>query len=523
MTVLVSISVIALFFLVPFLAGNIYSVVFRKKTIGIAGLYLSGMAIVYALLFVLQLAIIKLKLDFAKVSKLYHLFFLIFLTLGTLCFLWKLFKQKNVTWDIIWSKKAIFIYALIVLQGVLYIALKNPYFENNALLETTKITMETGTIYEYNAFTKQVAAAGFPLSNKLMFLPVLYAYISNTFGINPSILFNFVVPVVTFLSFYLVMNLWVQKLGKEHNISWKMLLLVLVWTIQAGDAWSHSTAFRVLHTGYMGEAIFFGIIFAYALYSIENKCYFISLVCLLTFPGLIKYDAVFDFIKGFGGYWKEAATYSGMLVIFIIAAVYYVVSRKKISTHLLNLNLTICFAFSEIRNRVMKKETAKWHRIASGTVLVLLLLMCGNLTVISDATQWRSNSYGAPKEEYELLESLATEEKEEPLRIMAYDEVNRWICRLDFNILPVVGYDFGGEDIGWYSYETYDERHTKLWETIRYSTVDMEDKLMELKEEIPMDYIIVRRITKEIPIQNNKEIQCVQKTASYLVYSVDKK
>ena len=36
-------------------------------------------------------------------------------------------------------------------QGILYIGLKNPYFENNALLETTRVTLETGTIYKYNA------------------------------------------------------------------------------------------------------------------------------------------------------------------------------------------------------------------------------------------------------------------------------------------------------------------------------------------------------------------------------------
>lgn len=523
MTVLVSACLIALFFIIPYLAGNVYSLLFRKKTMGIISTYVSGMAIIYASLFVLQLAIIKLRFNFTDVTKIYPILFGVFIVLGSLCFVWKLCKEKSVLWDVVWSKKTIWIYAIIVLQGILYIFLKNPYFENNALLETTKVTMETGTIYEYNAFTGGEAVAGFPLSNKLMFLPMLYAYICSTFSISPVVLFNFIVPVVTFVSFYLVMNLWVQKLGEKHKVDGTMLLLFLVWIVQVGDSWSHSTAFRILHTGYMGEAIFFGVLFTYALYAIRNKCYFISVVCLLTFPGLIKYDAVFDFIKGFGGYWREGITYGGMLVIYIIALVYYINTHKKTSLHLLNLNLTIALSFAEIWMKVMRKESVKRRKAVGGFLLLGLLLMCGNMTFISGATQWRSNLYGAPKAEYELLKSIAADNEEADLKLMAHDELLCWVRRLDFEMVPVVGYDLGGNGIEWYSYETYDERHVELWESVHYVSADMEAELMKLKEDIPMDYIVVKRITELVPIYDNPELKCVYKTPSYLVYSVDKK
>lgn len=523
MTVLISIGLIVLLFLIPFLTGNIYSLVFRKKTLGIIETYLTGMAIMYAALFAVQLLVVKLKFDFADVTKLYHIVFCVFIILGIASLLWKLFKEKSVFMDVLWSKKAMLIYALILVQGILYIALKNPYFEDNALLETARITMNTGTIYEYNAFSMEVAQAGFPLSNKLMLLPVFYAYLCTTFGISTAVLFNFVLPVVTFVSFYLVMCLWVQRLGEKHNVSWQMLLLMLIWIVQVGDGWSHSTAFRILHTGYSGEAIFFGVLFAYALYAIKNKCYLISLVCLVTFPGLVKYDLILDFMKGFPGYWKEGLAYSGMAAVFLIAAIYYVVTHKKFSAHLLNPNLTICLSFSEIWNKVMEKENVRWHKAASGAVLLGLLLMCGNMTVISGATQWRSNLYGAPEEEYELLESLAEAKGEEPVLVMAYDELNRWICRLDFDILPVVGYDLGATKAKWYSYEAYDEAHVKLWETVQYIPPEVEENLAELKEIIPMDYIVLKRITQEDPFRENKDLECVRKTSSYMAYLVDKK
>ena len=523
MTILVSACLIILFFIIPYLVGNIYSVVFRKKIMGFVSTYVSGMAIVYAVLFALQLVIIKFRLDFSDVKRIYHILFGVLVVLGGISFAWKVCKEKSVQWDIVWKKKNIWIYGLILLQGFLYIVLKNPYFENNALLETTKVTIETGTIYGYNAFTGNEAIAGFPLSNKLMFLPMLYAYISTTFGINPAILFNFIVPTVTFLSFYLVMILWVQKLGEEHRMHFDVLLLILIWIVQVGDHWSHSTAFRILHTGYMGEAIFFGVIIPYALYMIKNKCYLIPAVCVLTFPGLIKYDAIIDFIKGFGGYWKESAICGGMLIIYIIAVIYYINAHKKISTHLLNLNLTICLSFVEIWNAVIKKEKDKRRKVVGGILLLGLLLMCGNMTIVSNKTQWRSNMYGAPKAEYELLKTIEAGDEKNSLRIMAHDELLCWVRRLDFDFIPVVGYDLGGNQVEWYSYETYEEPYVKLWESVHHVTSEMEAELMELKEEIPMDYIVVKRITEMVPIYDNPELKCVYKTPSYLVYSVDKK
>lgn len=523
MTIVVSLGLTALFIIVPFLVGNIYSVMLRKKTIGISGLYFSGMAIVYAGLFALQMAIIKFKFDFQMVMKVYHIYFAILITLGMLAFLWKLFKEKNIKWDIIWSKNAMYIYGLIALQGILYIALKNPYFENNALLETTQITMKTETIYEYNAYSLLPAVAGFPLANKLMCLPVLYSYLCVVFGVKPAILFNFILPAVTLLGFYFIMTMWVQRLAKEHSMKWQRLLLTLLIVVWVGDSWNCATSFRILHEGYSGEAIFFGILSAYALYELKNKRYLIGAVCVATFPGLVKYSTVIDLLKGFSGYWQEAATYGGMLLLYVIAVMISIFCNKKVSLHLLNLNLTISLIGYGIWMKVIESETVKRRKAANAVVLICFFILCGNISIISGATKWRSNVYGVPKEEYEILETLAKENNGETIKVMAYDDVSRWICRLDLPIVPVVGYDKDGQNTGWYSYETYDENLCKLWECIQNPSDDMESVLMSLKEEIAMDYVVIKRITEKNPIQDNPSLKCVAETPSYLAYSVDKK
>lgn len=522
MTVLLIIGLILLFFSVPYLAGNMYVVFLRKKDMGIVATYLSGMVIVYALLTVLQIVIIKFKFDFYKVTGMYNLMFIGLVFMGLIGLFIRLFKDKAMRWDIHLSKKTLWVLVPVILQGILYIVLKNPYFENNALLETARVTLETGTIYEYNAFTVTKSVAGFPLSNKLMFLPMLYAYLSGITGVDLALLFNFVMPTVTFVSFYLVMLLWMQKLAEEGQKKWEVLLLLLVWIIQIGDGYSNSTAFRVLHSGYTGEAIFFGVLAIYALYAIKNRSYLIAAGCVVTFPGLIKYDALFDFVKGFDEYWKEAALCGGMALVYVLSVIYYIVRKRKMAVELLNPNLMIVFSVEEVWEKVVSGENKKTRKILNGGIVLLVLLMCGNIFFVSNTTSWRSNLYGVDKTEYELLRTL-DENHEKMIKVAACDEVGRWIKRMGLKMEPVVGYDLGGKGVWWYSYEKYDEKHKHLWNHINYAMVDMEQELMLLKDEIDMDYVVVKRITEHIPIRNNEEIKCVYDTPSYLVYSVDKK
>ena len=523
MTVMLkALLLLILYFVVPFLVGNIYSAIFSKNKLGVADLYLSGMAIVYAGLFVLQLSIVKFKFDLGLIVKIYTIYFGVLLVLGALSFGWKLLRKNYKICELAMTKKTIWLWGLVLLQGVLYIVVKNPYFENNALLETTKVTLETGTLYQYNGYSGLPAVAGFPLANKLMFLPGLYSYICLVFGINPVILFNFIVPCVTFLSFYLVMLLWVRRLGKEYGIKWEKLFLILFVVIQLADGWIYSTGFRVLHEGYTGEAIFFGVLFLYALLRIKNRRYLICLASVCAFPGLVKYSLVTDFFKGITGFFRQAATYNGIHLLFVIAVVIYIIQNKKASAHLLNVNLTIALCGCQIWEKVVEKESNKRKRIVNIVVLCCFLLLCGNTRFVSDATCLRSNLYGISKNEYEVLEKIADDNLGEKVRVVACNDVNKWICRSDFNIEPVVGYDISGGNAGWYSYETYGDKLFELWKCVQFTTEGVGEKLMLFKEDIEFDYVVIKRVTEYLPIRDNEKIKCVFESPYYLVYSVDK-
>ena len=170
--------------------------------------------------------------------------------------------------------------------------------------------------------------------------------------------------------------------------------------------------------------MFFGVLFVYALYELKNKGYLIGLACIGAFPGLVKYSAVTDFLKGFSGYWKDAATYGGMLLLYILAVSIYVLKQKRVSLHLFNLDLTICVLACEIWTSVMGRPKKIWRKVADGAMLIVCLMLCGNITIISDATTWRTNPYGIGENEYVVLETLAKESGDEQIRVMACNEVN---------------------------------------------------------------------------------------------------
>ena len=522
MTALTISGLILLFIIVPYLTGNVYGFVFRKKEMGIVSTYLAGMAVIYALLTMVQLVVIKFKFNFNEVTRIYNIVFIVCIVLGVLGLVMRLVKQKAIHWDIQLSKKSLWIFGMILLQGILYIGFKTPYFEDNALLETARVTLDTGSVYEYNAFTGMKVKAGFPLSNKLMFLPMLYAYVSAFSGMDLAIMFNFVMPTVTFLSFYLLMVLWVQKLSKESGKKWELWLFLIVWIVQVSGGFNHSTVFRVLHSGYTGEAIFFGVLFLYMLYSIKNKSYLIAAISAVTFPGLIKYDLLIEFVKGFDEYWRMSALGGGMLLVYILSVIYIVIKNRKGNIELLNVNLTISNGVMTVWENIVTGENKIIKKIFRGGLILLVLLMCGNIMIISDATSWRSNMYGITKADYEILQML-DEDGKTGKRVVACEELVKWVKRMGVEVEPVIGYDLGSQNVGWYSYENYDENHTKLWQSVNHATANMEYELETLAEEIDMDYIVVKRITEFIPITKNERIKCVYDNPDYIVYFVDKK
>ena len=105
MTALTISGLILLFMIVPYLTGNVYGFVFRKKEMGIVSTYLAGMAVIYALLTMVQFVVIKFKFNFNEVTRIYNIVFIVCIVLGVLGLVMRLVKQKAIHWDIQLSKK----------------------------------------------------------------------------------------------------------------------------------------------------------------------------------------------------------------------------------------------------------------------------------------------------------------------------------------------------------------------------------------------------------------------------------
>ena len=152
-----------------------------------------------------------------------------------------------------------------------------------------------------------------------------------------------------------------------------------------------------------------------------------------------------------------------------------------------------------------------------------MLILCGNITIISNETEWRSNVYGATKAEYELLEEVSVEVAHgKRIVVLAHDNINKWISRLDFPVDTIVGYDYAHNSTDWYSYEEYDDKHIQAWEIVHIPDrlpIEIDDVI----DNFDVDYIVLERITDILPIRDNPNYECVIEGREYLVYSVDKK
>ncbi len=506
-----------------YLAGSVYNTFIMKKNRGTVSSCLTGLIFLLFYLFIIQLFVVKMDWTFRQTSRCYTAFFLAIVLLGTIARFvmhkrgYKYENKHQVT------KKEVILYVIIVLQGILCIGLKNPYFKDNGLMEMTKVILDTDSIYDYNAFTGVVCLKGFPLSNKLMVMPQLYAYLSDIFGLEVSLLYNYAIPILTFISYYAVMILCCKKMEEESQIAWQRLLFAVILLTQLGDYWTQTVSFRVLHSGYMGEAVLLGIIVPFIIYEIKNNSYSICMLSIFSVPLLIKYDTIFELIMDFSYYLGQAGYHGGMWILYVISVLWLFFGKHGNKMEILNVNLTISYCLCQLWNWICTQKKDKRVKVLSGCFVTLVLLLSGNLTFVSDATEWRSNVYGAEKEEYQVLSYIANEAYDgDVLKVMACAEVNQWINRLDLPIDTVVGHDMDTLEVGWYSYEEYDANYTRLWENINQVTNNLELELMELIDLIEMDYIILNNATDILPIRDNERIQYCFQTPSYTVYSVDK-
>lgn len=514
---------------VPYMIGNICAIKKTVKKTSVVEKYLNGMVFILSILLVLQAVFIKFKFDFGKIEKTYTTVISVLIILGILGLALCIVRKKGLKFPLkgfVKNKGSFAALILIIVQVIINVGLYNTYYENNATIETARTILQTGTIYQYGSFTGRIATYAFPLSNKLMILPVLYAWLSDLFHVDVAVVMGICVPIMTISLMYAVVVLWVKKIYPDDMQKQNRFMLLYIMLVWFGDYIQYATPFRVLHMGYSGEAILFGILLPYAFYRLKEKKYSIPMLTLFTIPALIKFDAIVVFLKDIVSYFYRVNTGGGYLLLWILAIVYlWARGKHKISLQTPCILITIAEGMTETVEQC--KNNMKKYKAAPMVIVSLVVFLAGTMRILPHEISKRDNVYSIDSEEMDVLTFLEDDYVQEgkagvPI-VLAADQLNKWIRRMDVSAQPLLGYAIDGYDINWYSYEGYSDEKLAARALMNTYCNDANKEFIDTLNRVECDYYIFYKkyvLEREIDrIADGLGAKIIYDDGKYLVYS----
>lgn len=155
-------------------------------------------------------------------------------------------------------KKILFSAAILVLflLCVISIELYEPYFGNDMTVETTAVTLSTGTVYQINPATGAEFEYGMRMLAKCNAMPQFYAVLCSLSGMSAYSLLCRIVPVWGLFLNVCACSVLAGAIGlkgekKQYFLIFYLLLLLM------GDYHQQTYAFRLLHQGFSVYAVFF--------------------------------------------------------------------------------------------------------------------------------------------------------------------------------------------------------------------------------------------------------------------------
>lgn len=155
-------------------------------------------------------------------------------------------------------KRILFPAAILVLflLCVVSIELYEPYFGNDMTVETTAVTLSTGTVYKVNPATGAEFEYGMRMLAKCNAMPQFYAVLCSLSGMSAYSFLCRIVPVWGLFLNVCACSVLAGVIGlkgeKRQNFLIFYLLLLLM-----GDYHQQTYAFRLLHQGFSIYAVFF--------------------------------------------------------------------------------------------------------------------------------------------------------------------------------------------------------------------------------------------------------------------------
>ena len=423
-----------MFFLVaPFFCGAFITALFRAKEATVLEKYVAGF--LFAMLYLLAsvLAALKLNKNLDGLSKIYVLPLTALAVVGLLVdIFWTVRKKTNLlkskankeatktSLSFAQTLKSNYGYLWFLIPAALigsYCILGlEPSFANDDTWEVVATTIKSGTLFEYSSMTGKLSTAGYPIFYKVYVIPMLYAILQHTFGLEMWLTGGILLPIVIYICNLAIVSKMAPKERKTK------FMLVYLFVLYAGTYLPEcgipmTIGFPVLRQGYSGYAIAYGIAIPFALYLLMQKKYFFAVAALVPIAGLVRIDRIFfcvvktpmKALRDLNGAGKLAGVYLFAAAVLIYIAVY---QKKKFDwRHFLIPSIGMAYGITEISKLI---EGTKKKRIYYFGVAIIIWAT-NNFRILYDATP----SENIKKTDLALEETLSSLESQ-------YGEVVLW-------------------------------------------------------------------------------------------------
>ncbi len=263
---------IVLIAVLPYMAGYIIKTLMNSKETGQIETYLTGFFFIFLLqgLFfsvgymVLNRPFDMLCRDFKIVLGLIVIAFVIVGTVNLVLIFIKGKKEiyraklKNDEWILLGIMLVI---AALIVARVFCIT---DYIRDDYMLPTVRMTVSTHTINEFNPITGRPYELGLITSRKIITLPVYYAFLCCTFGIDTLNLLYVIMTLQTVACTYLSCMFFITPILKVRSRIY-MFGIFLGAIILSGDYFMNAIGAKLLWRGYAGDTIVAAVILPYAL------------------------------------------------------------------------------------------------------------------------------------------------------------------------------------------------------------------------------------------------------------------
>ena len=321
---------IALIITVPYILGTGLTMILGDRSTRGPVRWTMGALAAFVCFFVCLLISIKAKSDLGFLSRLFIIVVSSF-TIGAFPIMIYGFVKKEIRIQNIDERIIVWLIPAFLL-GLFSIIVISPSYINDITKETVKTTLYSGTIYENSSLLGIKMEAGLPIFNKIEIVPMLYACLSNIFGVEPEMIMNLLMPVCTYVANLAIMWEISRFLvsGKNRNIFMIFhLLLLIAGTYLPKNAIPVTSGFPLLMQGYTGYAWGIGVLIPAIVLLLLQKRYIFAGFMIISFPGLFKLDRIFFAAKEFLSGYHGINLAGKLFILYIASLIWFILRRKK--------------------------------------------------------------------------------------------------------------------------------------------------------------------------------------------------